>query len=70
MADVKMNGLDWVAFILVIVGGLNWGLVGATSGSFNLVKVLVGSWPMVESAVYILVGLAAVYMLVSAAMKK
>lgn len=52
--------------ILLIVGGLNWGLVGlgwlAGGGAdWNLVHMLLGSLPMwVEAAVYILVGLAAV----------
>ncbi len=47
-----------LAFLLLVVGGLNWGLVGLFD--FNLVNSLVGSWPMVEKVVYILVGLAAV----------
>ncbi len=48
---------------LVLIGALNWGLVGL--GSFlgqnlNVVNLLLGSMPVVESVVYILVGLAAV----------
>lgn len=46
-----------VAFILLVVGGLNWGL---TALGYNLVNMLVGSWPMVEKIVYILVGLSAI----------
>lgn len=51
-----MKALHVVSFILVIIGGLNWGLVGAFD--FNLVSWLIGSWPTVEMIVYILVGLA------------
>lgn len=51
-----MKALHIIAFILVVVGGLNWGLLGAFD--FNLVSKLLGSWPIVEKVVYILVGLA------------
>jgi len=51
-----------IAFILVIVGGLNWGLVGL---GYNLVDTLVGSWPALEQTVYILVGISAIYLAVT-----
>ncbi len=54
-----MKALHMVAFTLLIVGGLNWGL-WALFG-FNLVNTVVGSMPMVEKLVYILVGVSAVY---------
>lgn len=57
----KLSGLDWIALILVIVGGLNWGLVGALN--FDLVEALLGSWPVVVNLVYIVVGLSAIYVL-------
>ena len=53
-----MKALHVIAFILVVVGGLNWGLVGAFD--FNLVSKLLGAWPMVEKIVYVLVGLSAI----------
>lgn len=46
-----------VTCLLVWVGALNWGLVGLFN--FNLVTALIGQWPMVEKAVYILVGASA-----------
>lgn len=55
----EKNVVDWIALILVIIGGLNWGLVGAFG--FNLVETLVGSIPWLETTVYVLVGLSAVY---------
>jgi len=57
-----------VAWILVIVGALNWGLVGLggfLGGSWNLVNMILGSWPMLEWLVYVLVGASAVYELVT-----
>ena len=55
-----MKALHTVAFLLVVVGGLNWGLVGA--GGWNLVEMLLGSWMWVEKLVYVLVGLSALYL--------
>ncbi len=57
-----MKSLHMVAFILLVVGGLNWGL---TALGYNLVNILVGGWPMVEKAVYLLVGVSAVYELLT-----
>jgi uncharacterized membrane protein YuzA (DUF378 family) len=51
--------LHMVAFALLVVGGLNWGLVGLFK--FNLVESLLGSMPTVEMVVYILVGVSALY---------
>ncbi len=48
------------AFTLVIVGALNWGLVGLFD--YNLVNSLLGSWPDAERVIYILVGLSALYL--------
>jgi uncharacterized protein len=55
------NGLDWIAQILLIVGGLNWGLVGLAD--FDLVATLFGEGSGLSRIVYILVGLAALYSL-------
>lgn len=53
--------------VLLIVGGLNWGLVGIgmfLNTNLNVVNMLLGSWPMIEAIVYILVGLAAILKIV------
>lgn len=42
----------------MIVGAINWGLVGAFN--FDLVQVLFGSWPIVVRVVYIVIGVAGV----------
>ncbi len=57
----KMGTIDWIALILVIVGALNWGLVGAFN--FNLVDTLFGAGAVVGRIVYILVGLCGIYKL-------
>lgn len=59
-----MKALHLVAWILVIVGALNWGLVGLggfLGGNWNLVNLIFGSWPVIEWLVYVLVGASAVY---------
>lgn len=60
-------GIGMVSKVLVVIGGLNWGLVGLgmlMSSDWNVVHMLVGSWPTVEAVVYLLVGVAAVVKLV------
>ncbi len=47
-----------IAFILLVIGGLNWLL---EAFGMNVVNMALGSMPMLEKAVYILVGLSAVY---------
>ncbi|MBN2251115.1 MAG: DUF378 domain-containing protein [Candidatus Altiarchaeota archaeon] len=56
----EMNGLDAAAPALVIIGGLNWGLVGILE--FDLVAALFGAMSVLSRAVYSLVGVAALYM--------
>lgn len=55
--------LHMAAYTLVIVGALNWGLVGAFN--VNLVSMLLGAWPQLVGLVYVLVGLSAVYEVVT-----
>ena len=63
-----MKALHMVAFILVAVGGLNWGMVGLGSlvagADWNIVAKILGSWPQVESIVYLLVGLSTVWLII------
>ena len=56
-----MKTLTWIALILLIVGGLNWLLVGAFN--FDLVAALFGDMSALSRIVYIVVGLAALYVL-------
>ncbi len=56
---VEKTAIDWIALVLVIVGGLNWGLVGLFG--FDLVASIFGEMSTISRAVYSLVGLAALY---------
>ncbi|MHB9020062.1 MAG: DUF378 domain-containing protein [Minisyncoccota bacterium] len=56
----ELSVLDKIALILVIIGGLNWGLI-AISPSYDLVQLLLGFMPVLAQLVYLLVGVAAVY---------
>lgn len=60
----ELNSLDWITIVLVVVGALNWGLVGAID--FNLVTRLFGDMSTVSRVVYILVGLSGLYLAVAA----
>ncbi|MGC9310424.1 MAG: DUF378 domain-containing protein [Candidatus Aenigmatarchaeota archaeon] len=51
--------IDMFALVLVIIGGINWGLVGALNT--DLVAAIFGAGSTITNIIYILVGLAAVY---------
>lgn len=57
-----MKAVKMLAHILVLVGALNWGLAAL---GLNVVYLVFGGMPSVEQIVYILVGLSAVYLLVT-----
>jgi uncharacterized membrane protein YuzA (DUF378 family) len=54
-----MKKLDVIAAILLVIGGLNWGLIGIAD--FNLVDAIFGQMQALMRIIYVLVGLAAVY---------
>ncbi len=54
--------VDTIAMILLIIGGLNWGLVGLNR-DWNVVEMIFGGMPSLVSLIYILVGLSALYQL-------
>lgn len=54
-----MKVLDIVALILVIVGAINWGLIGLFN--FNLVDTIFGAMSIVSRIIYTLVGIAGLY---------
>jgi len=55
----KLTPIDWVALGLVVVGGLNWGLVGIFG--FDLVAGIFGEMSVFSRILYTLVGISAVY---------
>ncbi len=58
-----MKAIDVIAAVLLVVGGLNWGLVG--TANFDLVATIFGAGSILAKAVYTLVGLSAVYQALS-----
>jgi uncharacterized membrane protein YuzA (DUF378 family) len=60
----RFNAIDWIAMTLLIVGGLNWGLVGLAD--FNPVAAIFGDGSALSRLVYILVGVAALFCLYTA----
>ncbi len=62
-----MKKLPMIAWWLAIIGALNWLLVGLGSAmgntNWNVVKLILGSWPGLENLVYILVGLSGLWLL-------
>lgn len=57
-----MKTLDAVCYLLVLIGALNWGLVGIFN--FNLVELIFARF-LIERIVYVLVGVSAVYLILS-----
>jgi uncharacterized membrane protein YuzA (DUF378 family) len=55
----RMNAADWVAMVLLMVGGLNWGLVGLIN--YDVVAAVFGTQSPFARVVYVLVGLSALY---------
>lgn len=63
-----MPSVNTVAWLLVIVGALNWGLIGLggfAGANWNVVGMLLGAWPQVEWLVYVLVGASGAWMLIN-----
>jgi uncharacterized membrane protein YuzA (DUF378 family) len=58
----EMKSMDVVVAVLLVVGGLNWGLVGLLH--FNLVATLLGDATMLSRLVYMVVGLCALYQVI------
>lgn len=56
-----MNSLDWSALVLVLIGGINWGLIGIFK--FDLVAALFGEMSVLSRIIYTLVGVAALYLI-------
>jgi len=54
-----MKAFDVIVAVLLVVGGLNWGLVGLFR--FDLVATILGNMSALSRIIYIVVGLSAVY---------
>ena len=58
-----MKMVHMISTVLILVGGLNWGLIGLggfMGANWNIINLILGSWPTLEWLVYVLVGVGAV----------
>ena len=63
---VKLNTIGWIALIVLLIGGLTWGLGGFFG--FNLVSSLFGEMSVLTRIVYCLVGIGALYVIIEGIM--
>lgn len=54
-----MKVIDTIALVLIIVGAINWGLVGIFN--FNLVEAIFGGLSVITRIIYILVGISGLW---------
>lgn len=62
----NMKWVELVATLLVVVGAVNWGLVGLggfMGANWNVVNMVLGSMPQLEWLVYVLVGVSGLWLL-------
>lgn len=55
----KLNVIDWIAIVLVLIGALNWGLVGIFN--FNLIAAILKDRSVLGTIVYGLTGVSSIY---------
>ena len=56
-----MKTLDYIVLILVIIGTINWGLIGLLN--FDLVRILFGNMTLLSRIVYVVIGVSGLYAL-------
>lgn len=61
LSKSRLSTIDWIAMALIIIGGVNWGLVGLFN--LDLVATIFGEMSSISRIVYSLVGLSAVWMI-------
>ena len=54
-----MKVIDTIALVLIIIGAINWGLVGIFN--FNLVDAIFGAMSIISRIIYILVGISGLW---------
>lgn len=57
----NITTIDWIALLLLVVGGINWGFIGAFN--VDLVSLLFGDMTVLTRVVYGIVGISAIYSL-------
>lgn len=61
----KLNALDWIALVILIIGGINWGLVGLFN--FDILAAIFGVMGTITRILYVVVGIAAIYVAIISA---
>jgi len=56
------NAMDWIATIIIIIGGINWGLIGFFN--WNLVAAIFGEDSAISRIIYAIVGIAALWVII------
>ena len=64
---MEKSVIDWIAIVLVIIGAINWGLVGLLD--LDVVNAIFGSITWLATVIYVLVGLSGLWMIKIAASK-
>lgn len=59
--ETQMSAIDWIAMALMIIGGINWGLVGLFN--VDVVAYLFGQQSLISRIIYLAVGISALYSL-------
>ena len=63
--DNKLSGLTWTSIALVVIGALNWGLVGLFN--FDLVAKIFGELSAISRIIYVAIALAGLYLIADTA---
>jgi len=61
------SAIEWIALILLVIGGLNWGLYGLFN--LDLIAIIFGGIAILAKIIYVLVAIAAIYMIFMATKK-
>lgn len=62
------SALYWIALILTVIGGLVWGIIGLID--LNVIEAIFGTGSIITRVIYIIVGLAALYLIAAALMAR
>ncbi len=63
---LRLNTIGWISLVLLLIGGINWGLVGFFN--FNLVAAIFGPMTVLSRIIYALVGISALYVILESFM--
>lgn len=62
------SALYWIALVLTVIGGLVWGIIGLIN--LNVIEAVFGAGSIVTRVIYVIVGLAALYLIAAALMER